>query len=69
MDFVVEERPRLLAVELKAANMVPNSDARHLRAFLQNHPASVRGFAVDEPLSNTASDALGARSSLSDESL
>jgi predicted AAA+ superfamily ATPase len=44
VDFVVEQRRRLLPVELKAANTVGNSDARHLRVFLQNHPASVRGI-------------------------
>ena len=44
VDFIVEQGRRLLPVELKTANTVRDSDARHLRTFLQNHDAGVRGI-------------------------
>lgn len=44
VDFVVEQGRRLLPVELKTASTVGDSDARHLRAFLQYHAAGIRGI-------------------------
>lgn len=43
VDFVIEQRRRMLAVEIKTSTAVGASDARHMRAFLQTHPACVRG--------------------------
>lgn len=44
VDFVVEQGRRLLPVELKTANSVGSSDARHLRTFLKDHAAGARGI-------------------------
>jgi predicted AAA+ superfamily ATPase len=43
VDFVLEERGRLLPLEVKSATRVGAGDARHLRAFLERHPGAVRG--------------------------
>lgn len=44
VDFVAQQNRRLLPVELKTATAVGVSEARHLRAFLENYDAAVRGI-------------------------
>lgn len=44
VDFVLEERGRLLPLEVKGAAHVGAADTRHLRAFRERHPNAVRGL-------------------------
>ena len=46
VDFVLEENSRLIAVEVKGADNVSHSDARHLRRFCSDHTNSVRGLVI-----------------------
>jgi predicted AAA+ superfamily ATPase len=43
VDFVLERRGRLLAVEVKATRRPGHKDARHLRAFLDEYPKTAHG--------------------------
>ena len=43
VDFVLEEDANLVPVEVKSAQSVGSSDARHLRTFQERHPNSLRG--------------------------
>lgn len=43
VDFVLEESTRPLPLEIKAADNVDSSDARHLRRFIELYPDSPRG--------------------------
>src|SRR5690606_21932365 len=43
VDFVLEERGRILPLEVKSATRVGAGDARHLRGFRDRHPDAVRG--------------------------
>ena len=40
VDFVIELPDRLLPIEVKASRRVTHRDARHLRTFLDDYPAS-----------------------------
>ena len=44
VDVVLEERNRLLPIEIKAAISVGSSDVRHLRTFCDRHSNAVRGI-------------------------
>lgn len=44
VDFVVEEKGRLIPVEVKAAGAVGSGDARHLRTFREAHSNTPRGI-------------------------
>lgn len=46
VDFVLEEKRRLLAVEVKTSSGVGQSDARHLRTFRERYPNAVRGLVL-----------------------
>ena len=46
VDFVLEENGRLLPVEVKGADVVRHTDARHLRRFCSDHANAVRGLLV-----------------------
>jgi predicted AAA+ superfamily ATPase len=43
VDFVLERRGRLLAVEVKATPRPTHRDARHLRSFLDEYPKTAHG--------------------------
>lgn len=43
VDVVVEDRDRLLAIEVKATRQPTADDARHLRAFREEYGAAVAG--------------------------
>ena len=46
VDFVLEENGRLLPVEVKGADVVRHTDARHIRRFCSDHANAVRGLLV-----------------------
>lgn len=46
VDFVIEWRGQLLAIEVKAARKVSYRDTRHLRTFLQEYEDVARGGLV-----------------------
>ena len=46
VDFILVEGRKLLPVEVKSAQTVDPSDARHLRTFRERHPGSPRGVLI-----------------------
>ncbi len=42
VDFVAQQDQRAVAIEIKSSSRVSGSDARHLRAFREQHPETVR---------------------------
>ena len=46
VDFVIELPQRLLPVEVKATRRPTHADARHLRAFMGDHPAATAGLVL-----------------------
>lgn len=46
VDFVIELPQRLLPVEMKATRRPAHADARHLRAFMGDHPAAKGGLVL-----------------------
>lgn len=46
VDFILEERGRLVSLEVKAATHVATGDARHLRGFRERHANAPRGIVL-----------------------